>query len=176
MGEPFDYAKWLATLRPNDQKAFTEYLEGDEPELEDMSLLEKAEMSGSGKFKPLSLNRIWKAVQGLVKTDQGEKLNGEEAKALQNRISELELKIKQKDAEKERLFMQLSHLQRIYAQLLQENESLKNRLRMAGSKAEGKGDVWIPNKSPPPNMLQDPSLPKPKSSKFYRPDRASTHF
>ena len=51
-------------LKEKDRKALSDYFDGEVPELDDMKLLVKAEMAGS--MKPLTLNRVWKAVQALV--------------------------------------------------------------------------------------------------------------
>eukprot|EP00470_Lotharella_oceanica_P006027 CAMPEP_0170178254 /NCGR_PEP_ID=MMETSP0040_2-20121228/11766_1 /TAXON_ID=641309 /ORGANISM="Lotharella oceanica, Strain CCMP622" /LENGTH=180 /DNA_ID=CAMNT_0010421265 /DNA_START=78 /DNA_END=620 /DNA_ORIENTATION=- len=172
---PFTYEEWLKTLRPNDQKALTSYFDGEEPDLEDMKMLVKGEMAPS--FKPLSLNRVWKAIQAVVGPPAKAKVDTEAVKALSAKLEKNEHELRQRTAEKEKLFMQLSHLQRVYAQMLQENDSLKGQLRRAAAPADVKKDIWIPSKNAPPNMLpQGPGdKPKPSSSKFYRPDRASLH-
>mmetsp|Transcript_16495 Transcript_16495/g.23065 ORF Transcript_16495/g.23065 Transcript_16495/m.23065 type:complete len:184 (-) Transcript_16495:110-661(-) len=173
----FHYEKWLSTLRPGDQKALKEYFDGETPEMEDMTLLVKAEMSSSG-MKPLTLNRIWKAIQSLKGSGEGE-VNSEAVKALKAKLEDTEHKLRIAKAEKEKIYSQVSQLQRMYAELVQQNESLKNQLRQAGAQRDGKQDVWIPSKAPPPNMLPgnagDNGGGVSRSSKFYRPDRSSAH-
>eukprot|EP00465_Bigelowiella_longifila_P006080 CAMPEP_0185273878 /NCGR_PEP_ID=MMETSP1359-20130426/50533_1 /TAXON_ID=552665 /ORGANISM="Bigelowiella longifila, Strain CCMP242" /LENGTH=189 /DNA_ID=CAMNT_0027866653 /DNA_START=82 /DNA_END=651 /DNA_ORIENTATION=+ len=115
----------------------------------------------------------------------GDGVDSKALKALQEKLEEVEKILKLRTAEKEKMYMQVSHLQRIYGQVLQENEGLKNQLRRAGAKADGKKqDVWIPSKAPPPNMLPraassseaaDGVAVVSRSSKFFRPDRHSTH-
>eukprot|EP00469_Lotharella_globosa_P016657 CAMPEP_0167829206 /NCGR_PEP_ID=MMETSP0112_2-20121227/11997_1 /TAXON_ID=91324 /ORGANISM="Lotharella globosa, Strain CCCM811" /LENGTH=179 /DNA_ID=CAMNT_0007732807 /DNA_START=41 /DNA_END=580 /DNA_ORIENTATION=- len=171
----FVYEEWLKTLRPNDQKALADYFDGEEPDIEDMKMLVKGEMAPS--FKPLSLNRIWKAIQAVAGEAEEAKVDTEAVKALNAKLQKTEQDLRQRTAEKEKLFMQISHLQRIYAQMMQENDSLKNQLRRAAAPDDVKKDVWVPSKHAPPNMLPlaPGEKPQPSSSKFYRPDRTSLH-
>mmetsp|Transcript_26590 Transcript_26590/g.36806 ORF Transcript_26590/g.36806 Transcript_26590/m.36806 type:complete len:209 (-) Transcript_26590:66-692(-) len=128
------------------------------------------------------------AAKGILKKQKQNPGNGVDSKAfqaLQKKFDELKQNLLVRTSEKEKMFMQVSHLQRIYGQVLQENEGLKNQLRRAGAKAEGKKtEVWVPSKAPPPNMLPRAASEAEaanggavvsRASKFFRPDRHSTH-
>ncbi|GAB5358362.1 hypothetical protein AAMO2058_000451000 [Amorphochlora amoebiformis] len=173
MAKEFNYEKWLATLRENDQKALKGYLEGEVPDLEDLKLLTKEDMVGN--IKPLTLNRIWKAINSLVGSPQ-KNVDTKALAALQQKVADTEHKNRVLIAQKESVLQQMSQLQRMYGEAMQQIEGLKNQLRKVSSSGEGKADVWIPSKLPPPNMIsRGPGSQQPKSSRFYRPDRASEH-
>mmetsp|Transcript_7135 Transcript_7135/g.13188 ORF Transcript_7135/g.13188 Transcript_7135/m.13188 type:complete len:178 (-) Transcript_7135:225-758(-) len=170
----FVYTQWLAGLKENDQKALTAYFDGEEPELEDLTLLVKSEMAPS--FKPLTLNRVWKAIQGIATAPEPEnKIDSETLKAMQKEIGDLRGALERSMADKAKVYAQLSQLQRMYGAALQEIESLKTKLRVAGATTDAKKDVWIPSKAPPPNMLKGPGEKTSRAARFFRPDRASTH-
>mmetsp|Transcript_16952 Transcript_16952/g.25441 ORF Transcript_16952/g.25441 Transcript_16952/m.25441 type:complete len:178 (-) Transcript_16952:159-692(-) len=171
----FDYGKWLKNLRESDQKALTAYFEGEVPELDDFKLLVKAELLESMK-KPLTVNRIWKAIQDMKKSSK-EESKTENVEKYEAEIASLKMQL----SEKESKIQNMQNVVQQYLMMEKKSKEIKSKAKVSSADAlptilgatnNEVPVVWLPSKAVPPNIHEEA---KKKKSRFWRPDRASAH-
>lgn len=136
-------SQWAGkALKEKDRKALSDYFDGEVPELDDMKLLVKAEMAGS--MKPLTLNRVWKAVQALVNPGGGSAgADPEVVRRLRTELVEAKQRTKVALASKEGIYNEMMRLQQMYGNAVRQIEALKTNLRKYGAGAvDTKEAIW----------------------------------